>query len=120
MRILHCECAVSHALPEGTVDLVRRLLAGRTDVVRVPDLCRLVAAGDPLLPSLAAEPLLIIACRPRAVRALFRQAGVPLVEPRFLDQRTGMEIPAALDALLPDGGGPAPAVAPTDDDWIPF
>jgi len=44
----------------------------------VPDLCEMSARRDPKLAELAAGPVRIAACYPRAVRWLFAAAGTPL------------------------------------------
>ncbi|MBN2163600.1 MAG: hypothetical protein JXR25_14770 [Pontiellaceae bacterium] len=66
--ILVCRCA-----ERGLVDTDG--IAGGESVLVIPDLCRAVADGDPMLGGAFSE---VHACHPRAVQSLFRFAGHPL------------------------------------------
>lgn len=78
--ILYCACAYSDLLPAPLkAEVLRRVSAANEAVQVVPDLCALAARRDPILNTFAAaEDLCVIACHPRAVRALFAWAKLPL------------------------------------------
>lgn len=114
--ILFCACAYSDVIPEARKAAVLAGLPADANVRVVPDLCALAARRDPLLAEIAEDPdLVIVACRPRAIRALFEFAGAPLgPHVRFTDLRN-----AALDGPAPE---PRPELPPVDraNDWVPW
>ena len=122
--ILFCTCAYSDIIPDSRKAAVfDRLHAANADIRIVPDLCGLAARRDPLLSEVAtSEDLCIVACHPRAVRALFTWAGVPLdsVRVRFINLRDE----TSDDAVTPISGICEPSlVLPMVDrasDWIPW
>ena len=83
--IIFCACANSAIIPAAVKNAVRAGLAtADAEVVVVRDLCETAARRDPLLAKAAAGEAVIVACHPRAVRALFRAAGAPLKGGRAL------------------------------------
>lgn len=79
-QILYCRCKYANVVPRETKDAVFEDLAGRGEPFHaVPDLCEMAARRDPALQRYQEqEGLTIVACYPRAVRALFTQAGTSL------------------------------------------
>ncbi len=103
----------------------------------VEDFCAVAAKRDPRLEQLiACERLIVVACHPRAVRWLFRWAGMPLDEAKavFFDMRrqSAPEILAGLSeagtVALPSNVNSEPATCSTGvaadgqaaDDWVPW
>ncbi len=83
--LIYCRCAYAQVLPQGVKDgVLERLCASGMGFESVADLCEMAAHRDPRLAAMAAAaqagPVKIAACFPRAVKGLFRQAGVPLPE----------------------------------------
>ena len=123
--ILYCHCAHADVIPAAVKDAVRRVL-GRAPgrVVAVPDLCRLAAERDARLAQWAGErDGTIVACYPRAVRALFEQAGTPLPpEAKVLNMREDPPTVIAKQLGLPADAadGPLVPVPPADGDWVPW
>jgi len=129
-RIVYCHCAYSELIPRA---LRRRvlggLLAADVELVTVPDLCGLAARKDPLLAELAEGGATIVACHPRAVRALFDAAGCPLPEEggELLNMKgqTAEDILAAAVGAVPEGNDAAVDAAIDDilgrkDAWLPW
>ena len=93
--ILYCHCAYSEAIPDAVKnDVLSGLRHAKAEVHVVADLCLLASQGDELLRRLADDAkaqakLAIVACSPRAVRALFDAAGASLAgkEVTFLNMR---------------------------------
>jgi len=79
-HVLYCHCAYAQVVPADVKDAVRRGLSeAGVAFEAVPDLCEMSARQDPALSRLvAAGPLQIAACYPRAVKWLFAAAGAPL------------------------------------------
>ncbi|MBN1673081.1 MAG: 4Fe-4S dicluster domain-containing protein [Kiritimatiellae bacterium] len=125
--ILFCNCSNSDIIPARTKQRVLGALSGSSlEHVVVPDLCRAAARRSPALTALAqrAGGLTVVACHPRAVRWLLHAAGLAWDSARYrvLNMRT-----RSADAIMAElfGGRPAPvsdppAVAPEDDDWVPW
>ncbi|NQT87982.1 ferredoxin family protein [bacterium] len=129
-RVVYCHCAYSELIPRA----VRRrvlggLVAADVSLVTVPDLCGLAARGDPLLAELAEGGAAIVACHPRAVRALFEAAECPLPEQGV--ELLNMKAQSADDILAAAvGSAPEPDEAATDaalddilgrkDSWMPW
>jgi len=82
MPRLYCRCAFAQVIPRETKDKhLDALCRSGEPFEAVPDLCEMAARCDPKLAELASTgDLEIIACYPRAVKGLFRQAGSPLPE----------------------------------------
>lgn len=83
--LLYCRCAYAQVINPGVKDdVLRQLCASGASFESVADLCEMAAHRDPRLAALSAcaahGGLRIAACHPRAVKGLFRQAGVPLDE----------------------------------------
>lgn len=88
--LLYCRCAYAQVINPGVKDdVLRQLCESGASFESVADLCEMAAHRDPRLAALSAcaanGGLRIAACHPRAVKGLFRQAGVALDE-------TGAEI----------------------------
>lgn len=80
-RILYCHCAFARVVPADVkAGVLTQLAASGIEFEAVPDLCEMSARRDPRLVELAAGPLRMAACYPRAVRGLFEAAGCPLPE----------------------------------------
>ena len=78
---LYCRCAYAKVVPEEVKDeVLAGLVESGTSFECVPDLCEMAARQDPQLAQIAEEGGTIIACHPRAVKGLFRQAGTPLTD----------------------------------------
>jgi len=78
-RLLYCRCAYAQVLPQEVKDdVLRHLCSSGQAFESVADLCEMSARRDPRLHSLAADPLKIIACPPRAGKWLFHAASAPL------------------------------------------
>ena len=81
--ILYCRCAYAQVVPQGVKNSVLEHLAASGDSFEaVSDLCEFAAHRDPRLQELQQrakdQGLQIIACYPRVVKGLFRQAGAEL------------------------------------------
>lgn len=94
-QILYCRCAYAQVVPNGVKDAVlEQLAAGDQPFEAVSDLCEFAAHRDPRLAELRQQAeaggLRIIACYPRVVRGLFKQAGAELPQEGvcFLNMRT--------------------------------
>jgi Pyruvate/2-oxoacid:ferredoxin oxidoreductase delta subunit len=124
MMILFCACAYSDVIPASRkVAAFQRLQAAHPEVQVVADLCGLAARRDPLLKAAAgAESLCVAACHPRAVRALFAWANVPLDPARvhFINLREDLSDEAL--PPCPEGDKPLPELPRVDrtSDWIPW
>lgn len=81
-KTLYCRCAYAQVIPDDDKNAhLEKLCATGEAFDAVPDLCELAANRDPKMAELArTSDLHIIACHPRAVQGLFRQAGHPLPE----------------------------------------
>ncbi len=105
--ILYCRCAYAQVVPSGVKNAVlESLAAGDQPFEAVSDLCEFAAHRDPRLAELKARAensgLRLIACYPRVVRGLFKQAGAELPQEgvTFLNMRsqTAEEIAAQIQA----------------------
>lgn len=126
--LLLCQCARYGLIsPETVRTLSASLRACGMPFEVVPDLCELAARKDPRLQQLAglARPM-VLACHPRAVKALFHLAGAPLDAERTLlvNVREG----PVEDALAVLGTPRGPSESTTDaasaplatGDWMPW
>lgn len=94
-KTLYCRCAYAQVVPSGIKNAVlEQLSASGKSFEAVSDLCEFAAHRDPRLSELRQNAELgglnIIACYPRVVRGLFKQAGSELPEEgvTFLNMRT--------------------------------
>jgi hypothetical protein len=89
-RILYCHCAFARIVPADVKSgVLVRLAEANVEFEAVPDLCEMSARQDPRLAQLAAGPVRLAACYPRAVRGLFEAAGTPLASSaQILNMRT--------------------------------
>ena len=83
--LLYCRCAYAQVINQGVKDdVLRQLGESGSSFESVSDLCEMAAHRDPRFSALsecaARGGLRIAACHPRAVKGLFRQAGVPLAD----------------------------------------
>ena len=110
-QILYCRCAYAQVVPNGVKnDVLEQLSACGKSFEAVSDLCEFAAHRDPRLDELRQRALEgglnIIACYPRVVRGLFRQANAELPDSGvgFLNMRTqsATEIIQSLDQPLPE------------------
>ena len=78
-RILYCHCAFAKVVPtEVKTAVLEGLSRANVEFEAVPDLCEMAARRDDRLKELAAGPVGIAACYPRAVKWLFAAAGAQL------------------------------------------
>ncbi|MFP4057008.1 MAG: ATP-binding protein [Candidatus Brocadiia bacterium] len=110
--VVYCYCAYSEVVPRrARHGVLGRLAASGADFQAFPDLCELAARRDPVLADIASRGRVdIVACYPRAVRALFAAGGAPLPEEgvRVLNQRE-QDAETILRALLGEGAAEPPA-----------
>ena len=110
--IVYCNCAYSEVIPADTRSAVHAGIASRgAGMAAVADLCELAARRDARLARWARMPdLTIVACHPRAVRALFEWSGAPLRTRgvSFLDMRA-LNATEVLKRLPPPARGRAAA-----------
>lgn len=80
MTLIICQCQNDHKIvPDMLDEAFRCAQRSARDVVCVDDLCALAAQKSPLFQQWAAEEeLTVLACYPRAVKALFAHAGAGL------------------------------------------
>lgn len=135
-RILYCHCANTHLVSDqARADVLRALEESGEPFLAVADLCERAAQGDPLLKKLAAGPVRIVACYPRAIRWLFAFGGAPLGKDAVIHNlrtQPAEEIIAALGmadakaATKKPRGKTQPAVSAADlapkppGEWIPW
>jgi hypothetical protein len=106
-RILYCRCAFAKVVPLETKDAVLRSLSDSGVAFdAVPDLCEMSARKDPTLKQLVeGGNVKIAACYPRAVKWLFKAAGVNMPEEgvEILNMRT--DEPGTISLELLNGTG---------------
>ena len=121
-RILYCHCAYAQVVPADVKDeVLRRLAESGLAFDAVADLCELSARRDPSLAQLVAGvgpegvELRLAACYPRAVRWLFKAAGVdwPAVGADVANMRTE-SAEQVVQVLL--NGRPAGQPRPPEDE----
>lgn len=98
--ILYCNCSQANVLPDSTRKAALQALeTAGVEYVYTDDLCGLCAEPNAeLLTLLNRQKIMVLACFPRAVRALLKRAGLtdnPLIE--TVNLRT-----AAVDTLVKD------------------
>jgi NAD-dependent dihydropyrimidine dehydrogenase PreA subunit len=124
-RVLYCHCAYFDVVPIDTRLRVLAALQGSgVALTAVKDLCALAADEDPLLKKLTrAGDMTVVACYPRAVRALFDAAGAPLESQRatLLNMRVQSpeQILGALGLPEADGSADVSALKPVGS-WLPW
>ncbi len=118
-----CDCGMATPSQRALIGAAdAQLLSHPRAVLRVRDLCAAVATRDArLLSSIGESPLVVLACRPRAVRWLLHAAGVDVtsrglevVDMRSEPRGVGSHLSARL-AAAPSG---APARLESPDDWV--
>jgi NAD-dependent dihydropyrimidine dehydrogenase PreA subunit len=126
--VLLCECAHSGLIGRAKLQVLRASLeAAQIPFTTVPDLCALAARKDPLLAESVGGPKRwILACYPRAIRALFQFAGAPLApgDVQLINLReasieaalAGLGLSASLAEGAPENGG----TAQIGNGWIPW
>lgn len=111
-RIVYCRCAYAQVVPQGVKNAVlEHLCASSSSFEAVSDLCEFAAHRDPRLQEIAAMAgeggVKIVACFPRVVRGLFKQAGCDLpaegVEILNMRSQTAQEIAGSLDGSSETG-----------------
>lgn len=97
-KILFCDCSVARVLPDEVKNQVLNELKERGEnVLHVADLCEWVVKNPDRLKEYASQSRVIVACQPRAVKALFNLAGIelnpdlPVVNLRKLDAKQAIE-----------------------------
>lgn len=119
--VLVCRCATrADVIPPATRTALEEALHGK-GVLFVDDLCAHVADQSAWLQAIAArESPVIIACQPRAVRALFDAADAPLPPTACIHNARTTSPAAILEALgnLPDSEDVSPRH--TDGAWMPW
>ena len=118
MRLLFCSCRLYHHIDSQALNvLAAACRAQGHEVTIIPDLCRLAAKRDGRR---TASRDWIVACHPRAVRAMFPDFPAD----RILNLRTGggAEAAAALNVTLDQKtpGGLAADEPPDQEAWIPW
>lgn len=126
MKIVLCQCRQAELIaPEIAAAALEAAKASGHKVVCVDDLCGLAASNDPLFAEWAAEDQLIVAaCYPRAVKALFTHAGANLPEnAQVINLRTA-ETPLEIKGSDPFSLQTEPAepqiITAPDPEWIPW
>ncbi len=112
--VLLCRCVQAGLVPEAAVTAVAAAAdeQGWTVLV-VDDLCHLAASADPLLARCAAAAdLRIGACFPRAVQALFAQAGQDPGPALWANLRCGEDGQALLAAPRSGSSAGSPVIGP--------
>ena len=122
-RVLFCHCAFADVIDaERKAQIFQRLADSCADVLVVDDLCGAAARKDPALKEwIDAGGRTVVACFPRAVRALFRAAGATLPDDASvlnMRQQSADEIVAAVP--VGESAGTPVEAEPADDGWIPW
>lgn len=126
MKILFCECEHYNLVDQERKKAVRSLLAeSGMDIVCVGDLCGLAAKQASVLKKISsAGELLVVACFPRAVKALFEFAGSKIPRLHLINMRTdGVEATARKLKMLALGKRSKGAVTKkisARKGWIPW
>ena len=113
-RILYCHCRNGAVVPDETRAAVLDALSGDdTTFEAVGDLCGLAARAPGTLRHLAdTDRLIVLACYPRAVRALFAAAGVALPADVVIVNLRTQPVDEVLAAIAPAGADGREASAP--------
>ena len=94
MSVVICQCTAYHRIAQEKIEEVRAACSqAAIPCVLVPDLCYLSAKDPETLRRLAGAEV-VLACQPRAARALFPDAV------RYMDLRTE-SIAVLMDSLVP-------------------
>ncbi|MDD5349394.1 MAG: ferredoxin family protein [Chthoniobacteraceae bacterium] len=120
LTLVYCHCAQAQATPRPAREAaLRAMCASGLPMETTGDLCAAAARRAPELRRLAASgPLVIAACAPRAVHALFAGASAPLPpETRCINLRTASPGSAAETVRALPGAGTAPAAEPFEAAW---
>ncbi len=131
--VLFCRCAYAGLTdPAECERLLAGLRAAGLSCSPIPDLCSLVERRDPILSETAGRRRpVIVACRPRAVRALFAYAGAELPEDAAVTDLRNTPVEEALAEIVPPETLPAARAAAEaagvaeprqdpEDGWLPW
>ena len=119
---LLCDCGMATPSQRALIDDAKQKLEAQPRaVVQVKDLCAAVATLDTRLVSLVrGSPLVVLACRPRAVHWLLHAAGIDTTS-RRLDvvdmRREPGEVKGNLAACLAQAEDGAPSELESSPDW---
>ena len=113
MSVVICQCQVYHRIVQGKIEAVRAACSqAAIPCVIVPDLCYLSAKDPENLRRLAGAEV-VLACQPRAVRALFPDAV------RYMDLRTE-SVDSAM-AVVRSASAASVACEPSSpSSWVPW
>ena len=113
MSVVLCQCQAYRRIPREKVDAVQAACeqAG-IPCVCVPDLCYLAAKDPETLRRLEGAEV-VLACQPRAARALFPSAA------RYMDLRTE-SVETVLDAIRAVPVAPVACEPPAPSSWVPW
>jgi len=116
-KILLCTCSKYQQIPQKSLlKLVAAAEKAGVDLVLTPDLCRIAAKQPEELRESDADT--VVACYPRAVKALFDYAGADL--PRVCDLRNN-SIESVLKELELEDAGEADIDLPgVSGEWVPW
>jgi NAD-dependent dihydropyrimidine dehydrogenase PreA subunit len=127
MKILYCDCAYYDLVEKKKKqEVFSALTSSGMDVVAIPDLCRLAAKERSFLKEISASGnLSVVACYPRAVKALFEFAGVDKkMKLNVLNMRKLSAAEILKKLKVPDSGKSRKVVSgknKTDKNaWIPW
>lgn len=127
MKILYCECEYCDIIEKRKKQsILSALTSSGMELVTIPDLCQVAAKERTLLEDIAASgELAVVACFPRAVKALFDFAGLgKKVKLRVFNMRTSSASEILAKLNIPDSGRPHKVAAkknsPVKKAWIPW
>jgi hypothetical protein len=116
-RILYCHCAYAQVVPKEVKDeVLRQLSTSGVAFDAVPDLCEMSAKGDATLARLVGDGnVKIAACYPRAVKWLFKAAGIELPGTTEVANMRTEPAERVVAAVLGQGFGAMATVAETQE-----
>ena len=113
MSVVLCQCQAYRRIPREKIEAVYAACEqAAIPCVRVPDLCYLAAKDPETLRRLEGAEV-VLACQPRAARALFPSAS------RYMDLRTE-SIETVLDAIRAVPVAPVACEPPAPSSWVPW
>ena len=116
-RLLICCCAdYKHVSLKAAHSLRNSAEAVGVEVILIADLCFQMVQFPEVMKDLVDEKTAVVACYPRAVRALFDQAQIPAPEILNLRTKPVAEVLASLN-LQEVGARPAEIGLEYDDEW---
>ena len=112
LNILYCHCRYARVVDKDVKEAVLEGLASSGMAFHAaPDLCEMTSRKDPMMEQRAkAGKLHIIACYPRAIKALYKQAGFDYpddMEIHNMREETPEQILDAVGITLPASAGSA-------------